>query len=125
MDLISSDYFSRHEPGIFAPLYDTLLTQGDRYRHLADLTGSPVIELNRAVAVSFAASPAHGLTLLEVIGREGALAQYAPFHLARADMFRRLDRRDEAHRCYRAALRCAPNELVRRFIERRLQGGER
>ncbi len=37
MDLIFSDYFSRKEPGVFAPLYDTLLTQGDHYMHLADL----------------------------------------------------------------------------------------
>ncbi len=37
MDLISSNYFSRNEPGIFAPVYDTLLTHGDHYMHLADL----------------------------------------------------------------------------------------
>jgi starch phosphorylase len=37
LDLIFSDHFSRHEPGVFAPLYDTLLTQGDHYMHLADL----------------------------------------------------------------------------------------
>jgi starch phosphorylase len=38
LDLIFSDHFSRHEPGVFAPLRDTLLTHGDRYMHLADLT---------------------------------------------------------------------------------------
>jgi glycogen phosphorylase len=38
LDLISSDYFSKHEPGVFAPLYDTLLGKGDFYMHLADLT---------------------------------------------------------------------------------------
>jgi glycogen phosphorylase len=38
LDLISSDYFSRNEPGVFAPLHDVLLTQGDHYMHLADLT---------------------------------------------------------------------------------------
>src|SRR3984885_13387413 len=38
LELISSDYFSRNEPGIFAPIYDTLLTHGDHYKHLADLT---------------------------------------------------------------------------------------
>jgi starch phosphorylase len=38
LDLISSDYFSRNEPGVFAPLHDTLLTQGDYYMNLADLT---------------------------------------------------------------------------------------
>jgi RNA polymerase sigma-70 factor (ECF subfamily) len=95
-----------------AVLYDQLL----RYER------TPVVELNRAVAVSFAASPNEGLELLEAIERAGTLGQYAPFHLARADMLRRLDRGGEAQRCYRAALPCAPNELVRRFIERRLRG---
>jgi len=37
LDLIFADHFSRHEPGVFAPLRDTLLTHGDHYRHLADL----------------------------------------------------------------------------------------
>jgi len=37
LDLVSSDYFSRYEPGIFAPIYDALLTHGDHYMHLADL----------------------------------------------------------------------------------------
>jgi RNA polymerase sigma-70 factor (ECF subfamily) len=45
----------------------------------------------------------------------------AAFHLARADMLRRLGRADEAARGYRSALPCAPNEHVRRFIERRLR----
>src|SRR5262249_14988335 len=38
LDLIRTDYFSRHEPGVFAPIWDTLLTRGDHYMHLADLT---------------------------------------------------------------------------------------
>jgi RNA polymerase sigma-70 factor (ECF subfamily) len=93
-----------------AVLYDQLL----RYEH------TPVIELNRAVAISFAASPVEGLSLLEAIERSGALRQYAPFHLARADMFRRLGRSEEARQCYRNALPFAQNDQVRRFIERRL-----
>jgi RNA polymerase sigma-70 factor (ECF subfamily) len=94
-----------------AVLYDQLL------RH----ERTPVIELNRAVAVSFASSPVEGLEALERIEREGGLAQYAPFHLARADMLRRLGRSDEALRCYRDALPFAPNDQVRRFIEGRLE----
>jgi RNA polymerase sigma-70 factor (ECF subfamily) len=94
-----------------AVLYDQLL----RYER------NPVIELNRAVAISFAASPDEGLKVLEQIERTATLEQYAPFHLARADMLRRLGRRDEAQRCYRDALPHAPNDQVRRFIERRLQ----
>jgi RNA polymerase sigma-70 factor (ECF subfamily) len=50
-----------------------------------------------------------------------ALGQYAPFHLARADMLRRLGRDDEAREWYGRALPCAQNEQVRRFIERRLE----
>jgi RNA polymerase sigma-70 factor (ECF subfamily) len=94
-----------------AVLYDQLL----RYER------TPVIELNRAVAISFAASPHAGLELVAGIGRRGTLQQYAPFHLARADMLRRLSRGDEARESYGRALLCAPNEQVRRFVERRLR----
>src|SRR5215468_4194702 len=90
------------------------------YEQLLRYERTPVIELNRAVAISFAVSPAEGLSLLEDIERTGALAHYAPFHLARADMFRRLGRDDEAWDCYRLALPVAQNEHVRRFIEQRL-----
>src|SRR6516162_8463367 len=92
------------------------------YEQLSRYERTPVIELNRAVAVSFAVSPVEGLSLLEGIERTGALEQYAPFHLARADMFRRLRRSDEAQGCYRRALPVAQNEQVRRFIEQRLHG---
>jgi RNA polymerase sigma-70 factor, ECF subfamily len=94
-----------------ALLYDELL----RYEP------TPVVELNRAVAVSFAASPDLGLRLLDRIERTGALDNYAPFHLARADMLRRLYRRDEAREAYKRALPFADNEQVRRFIELRLR----
>jgi RNA polymerase sigma-70 factor (ECF subfamily) len=98
-------------------LYDQLL----RYER------TPVIELNRAVAISFAASPVEALELLDGIERSGVLENYAPFHLARADVLRRLGRSDEALDAYRAALPCAHNEQVRRFIEQRLDrdGGSR
>jgi RNA polymerase sigma-70 factor, ECF subfamily len=91
------------------------------YEQLLHYERTPVIELNRAVAVSFATSPSDALSLLEDIERTGALDQYAPFHLARADMFRRLGRTDQAWECYRRALPVAQNELVRQFIERRMQ----
>jgi RNA polymerase sigma-70 factor (ECF subfamily) len=94
-----------------AVLYDRLL----RYER------TPVIELNRAVAISFAASPVDALGLLKSIEHTGALEQYSPFHLARADIFRRLGRRDEAREYYRRALSFAQNEQVRRFIEQRMQ----
>ena len=90
------------------------------YEQILRYERTPVIELNRAVAISFAVSPVEGLSLLQDIERTGALEQYAPFHLARADMFRRLGRGDEAWECYRRALPVAQNEHVRRFIEQRL-----
>ena len=95
-----------------AVLYDQLL----RYE------GTPVVKLNRAVAISFAADPAVGLELLARLEATGELAEYAPFHLARADMLRRLGRRDEAEVGYRGAIPFASNEHVRRFIARRLAG---
>jgi RNA polymerase sigma-70 factor, ECF subfamily len=94
------------------------------YDQLLHYERSPVIELNRAVAVSFAVGPHEGLRLVEGMAGTGALEQYAPFHLARADMLRRLGRGDEARDCYGRALRRAQNEQVRRFIERRLHGAD-
>lgn len=91
-------------------LYDQLL------RH----ERTPVIELNRAVAISFATSVHGALDLLDGLERSGALKDYAPFHLARADVLRRLGRAAEARSAYEAALSCAPNDQVRRFIEKRL-----
>jgi RNA polymerase sigma-70 factor (ECF subfamily) len=90
-------------------LYDQLL----RYER------TPVIELNRAVALSFDAGPQEALELLDGIQRSGVLADYVPFHLARADVLRRLGRDDEARLAYRDALPCVQNEQVRRFIEQR------
>jgi RNA polymerase sigma-70 factor (ECF subfamily) len=94
-----------------AVLYDQLL----RYER------TPVIELNRAVALSYAATPFAALELLSAIERTGALNQYAPFHLARADVHRRLGQADEALDCYRRALPLAPNDQVRRFIDQQLR----
>jgi RNA polymerase sigma-70 factor (ECF subfamily) len=88
------------------------------YEQLLRYERSPVIELNRAVALSFAVSPGEGLELLARIQPAGSLEQYAPYHLARADMLRRLGRAGEARACYEQALPFAQNEQVRRFIER-------
>jgi RNA polymerase sigma-70 factor (ECF subfamily) len=91
------------------------------YGELLRYQPTPVVELNRAVALSYAVDAQRGLSALEDIGSTGALDGYAPFHLARADIVRRLGRRDEALTCYRRALECAQNDEVRRFIERRLR----
>ena len=114
--------------GAIAAVHAEALTAADTdwrqiavlYEQLLHYEHTPVIELNRAVAISFAVNPVEGLSLLEDIERTGVLEQYAPFHLARADMFRRLGRGDEAWECYRRAFPLAQNEHVRRFIEQRL-----
>ena len=77
-------------------------------------------EQKRIYDVSFATTPAEGLELLAGLEATASLQQYAPFHLARADMVRRLGCCDESKECYRRALPCAQNDQVRRFIEQRL-----
>jgi RNA polymerase sigma-70 factor (ECF subfamily) len=86
------------------------------YGELARLEPSPVVELNRAVAVALAEGPERGLALLERIDLPG----YHLLHSTRADLLRRLDRRDEAAAAYRAALALEMNDADRAFLERRL-----
>jgi RNA polymerase sigma-70 factor (ECF subfamily) len=88
------------------------------YRRLAELVPSPIVELNRAVAVAMAEGPARGLELTELLA--GELDTYHLFHAARADLLRRLERRDEAQAAYRRALDLAPSEPERDFLTRRL-----
>ena len=82
---------------------------------------SPVVELNRAVAVAMRDGPARGLALVEAILARGALADYHLAHAARADLSRRLGRLDEARAAYERALALARQEPERRFLERRLR----
>jgi RNA polymerase sigma-70 factor, ECF subfamily len=86
------------------------------YGELARLTRSPVVELNRAVAVAEADGPAAGLSIIEPLG----LDDYLYFHAARADLLRRLGRREEARAAYERALALAHAEAERRFLQRRL-----
>ncbi len=88
------------------------------YGALWSLHPSPVIALNRAVAVAEVEGPKSGLELVEALGE--ALDGYHLFHAARADLLRRLGRLAEAAQAYRAALARAENEAERRFISRRL-----
>jgi RNA polymerase sigma-70 factor, ECF subfamily len=90
------------------------------YDRLSELDPSPVVELNRAVAVAMVDGPARGLELLDGIEAEGELADYHLLHAARADLLRRLDRRSEASVAYRRALDLAGNEAERSFLARRL-----
>jgi RNA polymerase sigma-70 factor, ECF subfamily len=86
------------------------------YDALARFEPSPVVELNRAVAIAMAAGPDHGLALVERI--EG-LDRYHLLHAARADLLRRSGRHKEAARAYEAALALATNPVERAFLERR------
>jgi RNA polymerase sigma-70 factor, ECF subfamily len=81
---------------------------------------SPVVELNRAAAIAMWDSPAAGLALIDGILGRGELADYALAHSARADLCRRLGRRDEARASYERALALTRQEPQRRFLERRL-----
>ena len=90
------------------------------YTRLLELAPSPVVELNRAVAVSFWLGPEDGLELVEDLEARGDLAHYHLLPAARADMLRRLGRHAEAAEAYRAALALAGTEAERRFLERRL-----
>jgi len=87
------------------------------YTELAQLTGSPVIELNRAVAVAEAEGLEVGLQAMDELSE---LDSYHYFHAARADLLRRLDRRAEARAAYTRALELAHSEPERRFLTARL-----
>ncbi|MFL5877525.1 MAG: RNA polymerase sigma factor [Solirubrobacteraceae bacterium] len=88
------------------------------YGELARLTGSPVVALNRAVAVAKAEGPEAGLALLDELDRD--LAGYQYLHAARADLLRRLERVEEARAAYERALALTTAEPERRFLQRRL-----
>ena len=90
------------------------------YEHLSAMVPSAVVELNRAVAVSFAVGPEEGLAIADRLAEEGALTNYHLLPAARADMLRRLDRREEAASAYREALALARTDAERRFLARRL-----
>lgn len=93
----------------------------DLYDVLAQATPSPVIELNRAVAVAMRDGPAAGLALIDAILARGELDDYYLSHAARADLCRRLGRSAEARTSYRRALELTRQEPERRFLERRLE----
>jgi RNA polymerase sigma-70 factor, ECF subfamily len=89
------------------------------YGQLAELTPSPVIELNRAVAVGMAEGPAAGLARIDAL-EDGRLDGYHLFHAARADLLRRLGRSAEASAAYRRARDLTGNAVERAFLDRRL-----
>jgi RNA polymerase sigma-70 factor (ECF subfamily) len=92
----------------------------DLYDVLLRAEPSPIIELNRAVAVAMRDGPAAGLDLIDAILARGELENYHLAHAARADLCRRLGRTAEARASYEQALSLAQQEPERRFLERRL-----
>ncbi len=92
------------------------------YDLLFALEPSPVIELNRAVALAMRDGPAAGLALVDALLARGELAEYRLAHAARADLCRRLGKTGDARAAYERTLALTRQEPERRFIERRLAG---
>jgi RNA polymerase sigma-70 factor (ECF subfamily) len=89
---------------------------GALYRELARITGSPVVELNRAVAVAETLGPEAALRLVDAL----ELPDYRYLHTTRGELLRRLERRDEARAAFARALELTPDGPERRFLEKRL-----
>lgn len=90
------------------------------YDHLAQIAPSPVIELNRAVAVAMSQGPEAGLALIDQLDRTRSLEGYYLLPAAKADLLRRLGRKTEAGREYQRARELAPSEVERRYLTKRL-----
>jgi len=91
------------------------------YDTLEELMPSPIVSLNRAVAVAMAKGPQPALELIDELAATGELDEYHLLHAARADMLRRLGANEEAAESYKTALNLASNDSERRFLERRLR----
>ena len=90
------------------------------YDLLLRLEPTPIVELNRAVAVAMQEGPAKGLALIDAIVRRGQLGDYHHVHSARADLLRQLGRGSEAIEAYERALNLNTQEPERRFLSRRI-----
>jgi RNA polymerase sigma-70 factor (ECF subfamily) len=91
------------------------------YAVLGRVAPSPVVELNRAVAVAMARGPEAGLSIVDELAAAGQLDDYPYLHSTRADLLRRLDRRSEAADAYRRALALTENEPELTFLQGRLR----
>jgi RNA polymerase sigma-70 factor (ECF subfamily) len=90
------------------------------YGALAEVVASPVVRLNRAVAVAMAEGPAAGLELVEMLEASGELADYHLLPATRADLLRRLGRPEESATAYREALELVATDAERRYLARRM-----
>lgn len=91
------------------------------YDELSRLQPSPIVSLNRAVAIAMRDGPRRGLALIDELSVANDLDHYHLLHAARADLLRRLGLGEEAAKDYRRALELATNESERRYLERRLR----
>jgi RNA polymerase sigma-70 factor, ECF subfamily len=91
------------------------------YNQLVRIQPSPVVRLNRAVAIAMRDGPEAGLTHIEAVLEHGELANYYLAHSARADMYRRLGRTTEARACYEKALALTQQGPERQFLEKRIR----
>jgi RNA polymerase sigma-70 factor (ECF subfamily) len=105
---IAAEHATGPDRGRVVALYDRLMA----------ISPTPVVALNRAVAVAERDGPAAGLALVDALAAD--LHAYHLLHAARADLLRRLGRADEARAAYRAALERASSPVEREFLERRL-----
>jgi len=90
------------------------------YERLEQQAPSPIVTLNRAVAVAMVEGPRAARDIVDALARSGELDDYHLLHAARADFSRRLGETDEAEKSYRRALELVGNDSERRFLERRL-----
>jgi RNA polymerase sigma-70 factor (ECF subfamily) len=90
------------------------------YGELLRMNPSPVVALNRAVAVAMNEGPERGLELMDALGAAGTLNRYYLFHAARADLLRRLERAGEAKAAYVEALALSTNAVEQAYLRRRL-----
>jgi len=90
------------------------------YARLAQVSPSPVVELNRAVAIAMADGIEKGLAQMDEIGPRGQLDRYHLYHAARADLLRRLNRHAESREAYNRALELTGNPVEREFLLGRL-----
>lgn len=95
------------------------------YHVLLRLEPSPVVELNRAVAIAMHGDVEEGLRLLDALAARGTLARYHLLPAARGDLLRRLGRTGQARAAYEEALSLVSNDVERRFLERRLEALQR
>jgi RNA polymerase sigma-70 factor, ECF subfamily len=90
------------------------------YERLGELVPTPVVALNRAVAVAMAEGPEAGLLLVDELEQDGALRDYYLLPATRADLLRRLGRGEQARVAYERALQLAPTDAERRYLSRRI-----